>query len=218
MGTITAQTIVDRAARVLEDVTHVRWPEIELLDWLNDGQNAIVLRTPDANAITTEIRLSGGTRQTIPVSGTRLIEIMRNVPHAGYNQSSRAIRKTQRRFMDAQNPDWHSDTADYVVKHYMWEPENPKVFYVYPPQPGAGRYVELVYSAPPAPIGLDNPIGLDDVYSGALLDYILFRAYSKDADYTENKVNADFYYKAFEAAIARKESGDQQVEPKTLPV
>lgn len=213
MGTIIAQKIVDQAETVLQDTTNVRWPAEELLDWLNLGQRAIVQYAPDANAVTENVKLAPGTKQEIPASGIRLIDVIRNVAVANHDQTVRAIRQTDRRFLDAQRPDWHAEDPDPVVKHFMFDERTPRVFWVYPPQPAASRYVELSYSASPADVSLSNPISLDDVYAGALLDYILYRAYSKDADYAANASRMDYHRKAFLFGIKGKEAGDQVSEP-----
>lgn len=215
MGTITAQSIIDKAQVILQDTTNVRWVKDELLGWLNMGQLEIVRLAPDANAATEFIKLDPGTKQAIPAKGIRLIDVARNVPYAGHDQTDRAIRQTERRFLDAQRPGWHSEPPDPVVKHYMFDSRTPRIFYVYPPQPSASRYVELSYSAAPDDVGLLNPISLDDVYASALLDYVLYRAYSKDADYAANADRMRFHQQAFMRNVANKELGDVAAEPKT---
>jgi len=213
MGTVLAQDIIDKAEIVLQDTTNVRWPAEELLGWLNLGQLAVVQYAPDANAVTENVKLQAGTLQSIPDVGIRLIDVSRNVAVANHDQTVRAIRKTDRRFLDAQRPAWHNETPNPVVKHYMFDPKTPRIFYVYPPQPPAPRYVEISYSAAPSDVGFTNPIALDDVYAGALLDYVLYRAYQKDADYAANAARMEYHRKAFLAGIAGKEAGDQMAEP-----
>jgi len=215
MGTIIAQKIVDQAETVLQDVTNVRWPAEELLDWLNLGQVEIVRLAPDANAVTSEIKLDAGTKQMIPPNGIRFIGLIRNVPRVGHDQSSRAIREIDRGVLDASRPNWHAEKPDPVVRHFMFDPRMPHIFYVYPPQPADGRYVEISYSATPVDVYANSPIALDDVYAGALLDYLLYRAYSKDADHAPNAQRMMAHYSAFMQAIAGKEQGDLAAEPGT---
>ena len=82
-----------------------------------------------------------GTRQSLPPDGVQLLDVVRNLP-------GRAVRIVMREILDAQLPDWHSDAATTVVKHFCYSEQNLKTFYVYPPNTGTGT-VELVYSAAP---------------------------------------------------------------------
>ncbi len=206
MATITGTNIVDRAAIVLQDTTGVRWPQdTELLLWLNDGQREIVLRKPDAYAQNETVALVGGTKQTIPATGIQLLDVIRNMGTGG-STPGRAITRIDREILDEQRPDWHSSTANAESKHYMFDTRDPKHFYVFPPQHATPGKVEMVYAASPTDLSaLSSTITLDDIYSGVLLDYILYRAYSKDADLTPSAPQrAVSHYNAFMASLGAK--------------
>lgn len=196
MGTIKAQEITNDAGTILLDKIQERWPDTELLRWLNDGQRETVNLNPFANPVTEAVRLVGGTKQDMSElagetdnSGTsidRALHVIGVVRNMGTDGSTvgRAISRMEMATLDARRPDWHTDTADSQVKHWVYDPLNPRVFYVTPPQPDTGTgYVELAYSASPDDVDLGQAIVLNDIYRNALLDYVLYRAYSKDADF-----------------------------------
>jgi len=79
MGTVTAKTIIDKAAIQLIDLTNIRWTRAELLSWLNDGMRQIVLIQPSASTTTVSKLLVAGTRQTLPVDGWLLLSVYRNM-------------------------------------------------------------------------------------------------------------------------------------------
>jgi hypothetical protein len=215
MATITGQNIVNRAAIVLQDTTGVRWPQTdELLLWLNDGQREIVLRKPDAYAQNAVVALVAGTKQSIPATGIQLLDVIRNMGTGG-ETPGRAITRIDREILDEQRPNWHSETASAETKHYMFDSRDPKHFYVYPPQHATPGRVEMVYASSPTDLAaLASTITLDDIYSGVLLDYILYRAYSKDADLTPSAPQrAISHYNAFLASLDAKGQIDQSYNP-----
>jgi hypothetical protein len=215
MATITGLSIIERAAIVLQDTTGVRWPQLEeLLPWLNDGQREIVLRKPDAYAQNAVVAMVAGTKQTIPASGIQLLDVIRNMGTGGATPG-RAVTRIDREILDEQRPDWHSETASAETKHYMFDPRDPKHFYVYPPQHATPGKLEMVYAASPTDLSaLANTITLDDIYAGVLLDYILYRAYSKDADLSPSAPQrAVAHYNAFLASLGAKGQIDQSVNP-----
>lgn len=194
MGTLIATSILSRAATLLNDSENVHWPVAELLDWLNDGQREIVLYRPSACVRHADVVLEKGTRQAIPGDGNSLVDIPRNTD--GF-----AIRPADRRELDAFQPDWHLPIkARAKVEHFCYNAADPKTFYVYPPSPG-GNSVEVVYNANPSAVGLTSAIAVDDIFASALVDYILFRAFAKDTDYTAAGGSADTHYRAFLAAV-----------------
>ena len=216
MSTITAQSVVDKVQVILQDTTGVRWPDSELLDWLNDGQREIVLYKPNAFIKNLAVRMAGGTKQSLPADGVQLIDVVRNMGTNG-TTPGRAVRITMREVLDSQLPDWHSETPSSVVKHYVYSLLDPKNFYVYPPQPAAGQgYVELVYGASPTDTTLVGTITLDDIYQNVLVDYILYRAYSKDTEYAADQNRAATHQNAYIAALTGKAKVEVGANPNSM--
>lgn len=212
MGTIAASVIIGRAATVLRDQGYTRWTQPELLGWLNDGQNAIVLQKPDACVVNASLKLTAGTKQTIPANGVALVDVVRNMGTDGTTPGN-VIRLVDRAALDARRPGWHSETPATAVKHFTFSDADPKHFYVYPPSDGNG-YVEAIHSASPTPCADTNAtIAVDDVYQGALQDYILFRAYSKDADSAVNAQKALAYNNLFRASLGLKAQAEWRDNP-----
>jgi hypothetical protein len=215
MPTILGSAVLDRAGIILQDTTNIRWPTAELLGWLNDGQREIVLRKPDAYTKSEAIVLTASeTKQSIPAAGIQLIDVVRNMGTGGATPG-RAITRTERYILDSQRPDWNTETGTSEVKHYMFDERNPKYFYVYPPQGPAPGYVEAVYSSAPAELATAAAtLTLDDVYSSALLDYVLYRAYSKDSDIAPNAPQrAVGHYEAFLKSLGAQEQAESRYDP-----
>jgi len=216
MANILASTIVNKASVLLQDATNVRWTQAELLGWLNDGQREVVFLKPDAYATNETMKLATGTKQALPVAGLQLLSVVRNMGATGLTPG-KAVRLVDRDILDVQLPDWHAAEASAEALHYVYDDRNPKNFYVYPPQPATGQgYVELVYSTAPADVALSDSIKLDDIYANALLDYIMYRAYSKDADYAANAGRASALYQAFMTSIGARGKVEVPVDPNAV--
>lgn len=206
-----ASVIIDQATDILQDKTNVRWPVEELLRALSDGQRAIVLKRPDAAAKNASVQLVPGSRQQLPTEGLRLIDVVRNMGSNGA-LAGRSIRIIQREVLDSQIPDWHSQTGP-VIKHYMLDNRDPKRFYVYPAV-NTTTFVELIYSTSPSDVNsLSDNIALDDIYAPALVNYVVFRAYSKDAEYTADGNAAQLHYQAFLQLLGDKTAMDGMMAP-----
>lgn len=201
MGTITGTQIANRARRVLQDTTPggTRWLDAELLDWINDAQREAVNLKPSAYSEVTDRTLVAGTKQTLPTGGICLLSIVRNV-------GGKAVRRVDRNILDSENPDWHTATASATVEHYVFDEDAPDTFWVYPPQPGSGMgAVQIIHSKAPADLGsLASTITLNDMYANAILDYVLYRAYSKDTDYAGNLQRASNHMAAFGSSLGVK--------------
>lgn len=213
MPTITVNSIVEKAQIILQDTTGVRWPNSELLGWLNDGQREIVLLKPNAFVKNQSVQLATGTKQALPADGVQLIDVVRNMGTDGATPG-RATRIVTREILDSQTPDWHSSAASNVARHYTYTALDPKTFYVYPPQPSSNRgWVEIIYGAAPTEATLGGVITLDDIYQTVLVDYILYRAYSKDAEYAANQANAIKHQQAYMTALTGKFAAEGAANP-----
>lgn len=212
MGTVTAKTIIDKASTQLIDLTNVRWTRAELLAWLNDGMRQIVLIQPSASSTTSVVKLQAGTRQYLPDDGWLLLSVYRNMGTTG-TTPGRAIRIISREILDGFNPDWNTDTAKAEVRNYIYTNQDQLAFYVYPPNTGT-QYVELNYSAQPADLASETQvIPIFDVFQSALVDYILYRACSKDAEYAPGLQLAQGYLSTFVAAIQGKTESEVTNDP-----
>lgn len=209
MATITAQSILNRAATILQDTTNTRWPEDELLDWLNDGQREVVLYKPDANPQLEELSLESGTRQAIPAHGLQFLDAVRNVVNGN---PSTAIRLIERRVLDEQVPDWHSTASTAIVKHFLFDERDPKHFWVYPPSDGSAK-AEVLFSSAPVDIAKTDTLSIDDIYANALLDYVLYRAYLKDADYAANDNRATSQHQRFLSSLGMMDAQESTNNP-----
>lgn len=215
MPTVTARRIVESAALTLFDQTAVRWTPDELLQYVSDGQRETVLLKPTANTLNEVIQLTPGTRQSIPANGLQLVDVIRGMGANGLSPG-RAVRQVDRHTLDATRPDWHQDTADLDMMHYMFDDRDPSHFYVTPPQPDPAGHVELVYSATPPEIdGLDDLIALDDAYATALIYFVMSRACAKDSG-TADYGKATAYYNMFVSLIQGRKAGQQEVHPEQM--
>jgi hypothetical protein len=210
---VTAQSIIDRVRLQLIDNGAVkRWSDTELLLWLSDGQRAIVTASPGNSSSTEVVPLVAGTKQNIPSDGNMLLYIVRNTNSSG-TTAGRAVRIVSREILDAQNPDWHSSTAAAVVQNYIFDPQEPTKYYVYPPNTGTG-YVEMVYSHLPGEMtSLTDTLVVQDIYQTALFDYVMFRAHQKDSDFAAGQAIATTYLQLFLAAIGQRDGGILQANP-----
>lgn len=198
---LTAAQILTRAEDIIQDQTNVRWPEDELLRYLNDGRREISIARPDLYAVTTVITLAAGTKQSLPADGTRFLDGIRNVSGAAAPYTpGRAIRIVEREILDAQKPDWHTETQTATIMHFMYDERTPRTFYVYPPSNG-GK-LEISYSQSPAEItNTATELTQEDIYAGALVDYVCYRAFSKDSEYAGDDGRAVKHYAQFLQAL-----------------
>ena len=212
MATITVASILGRANTLLNDKTWTRWTKQELLDYYNDATRAIVLVRPDAHTKNVAFSCAAGTKQVLPADALRLIEVLRNA-------SGRVINFTERKALDDSYPDWHSTNTATRVEAYTYDDRDPKTFYLYP-GPAANVSIDIVYSvAPQAKLLADveddtNPAiaDLDDIYINPLIDFILYRAFSKDAEYSANSNRASGHYQAYLQQLGEKTQVDANLE------
>lgn len=227
----TARDVFEKAGILLNDTGELsarRWPLAELCGWLNDGMKAIVIQKPSASAVNVSLSLVRGTLQTIPQG---YVSILRPVRNVRAERSDRQPRKTisviPEEQLSALNPAWHDEySVRYMqqVKHFVFDEANPRAFYVYPGNDGTGA-IEVVLCAEPQeikPINGVNPadlaaydvaIPLEDIYSGVLLDYVLYRARSKDAQEAGSATRAALHYQQFANALGIKINVEANTSP-----
>lgn len=201
MGTITAKSIIDKASTQLLDPNNARWTRAELLGWLNDAQRALILAIPETSAATAQVNTVAGARQSIPTQAWLLLRVTRNMGTNG-TVSGRFVEKISEERLTRANPTWTSDASTLEVKAYAYTPLDKTVFWVYPPN-SSGQKLEVIYSMTPVDMVLETDlITTQDIYEPVLLDYVLYRACSKDAEYAPGVALAKNYLDSFQSFIA----------------
>lgn len=229
---VTAKQVFERVRILSQDNTSVRWPLAELLQWLNDALREVVLHKPSAGGSTVVVDLVEGTYQTVPSTYIGLLRVVRNVVsvdgETGIRTAGRAIRMVQRDILDSQHPDWHSDDAvpfAAAVKHVVYDPADPRAFYVYPGNSGTGKIEAVAYKTPtqialpsdPEDIdGYSATLDIADIYQNAIVDYVLYRAYSKDAQFAGNAQRANAHFQMFANSLGIKIKNEITSNPNTV--
>lgn len=213
MGTITGQEIIARAQQELFDINGIQWNPTELLGWLNDGQRQITMMTPESTSLTrATMNLVAGTEQNIPADGWMLIDVYRNMGVGGATPGRR-VRLINRKLLDAFDSSWDTDTPVTNVTNWLFDPQSVTMFWVYPPSDGTGS-VEINYSQVPADIGAaSDAITINDIFETALIDYILYRACSKQVSYAPGPEKAANYWASFERSLISKSKAEIVNDP-----
>lgn len=221
--------VLYRVSVQLHDISpqFTRWTQRELVSALNDGQKAIAKYMPSSCSRVDAVKLSPGTKQSIEkilaanikpgdgsaasdVLGHYLQSVGRNMGANGETPGN-AIRIADREILDTNTPDWHTKTGT-SVSIYTFDPRQPKVFYVSPGVPAnTSVWVEISFLANPVEISLTGNYGMDgtdstlisvdDKYVDDLVNYILARAYMKDAEFAGNGGLASTHTNLFNASI-----------------
>lgn len=222
MATVLIRDLITRAQIILQDTTSTRWPAEELIGWLNDSYREIIIARPDANSETGTFTCDQGTRQDLAKANggfpnaLRLLDVVRNVASSS---AKRAIRHIDRTILDDQRRGWHAETPSVNIEHFMFDARLPRSFLVYPPATSQAQ-IEVVFSSVPLAHSVSDAtspsatVRIVDSYANAMLDYILYRAYTKDAEYAANAQRAAAHYQAMTTALGIKTQSDLTVTPK----
>ncbi|WP_108449353.1 DUF6682 family protein [Halomonas sp. BN3-1] len=208
-------TVIARAKAILQERgTGIRWTDSELIDWLNEAYTAIAVERPDAHSEIVTHELVEGARQQLPASALRLMDVISN-------PRGRAVRNIDRDGLDRLRPTWRSERPTEDIELFMEDVRKPDVFWVYPPAEGGVEIDMLVVQSPGAHTTDDlsaistDPLLVSERYATALVDYVLYRAFAKDAEGQANSARSGSHYQAFMNAVQGKGRGDVLVTPES---
>jgi len=206
MGTELVSDIVWRVRQLVHDAAGARWEDAEMLKWANDGLREIVLFKPSANATRETLSLSPGTVQELPDDCAQLVRIT-------HNTSGAAVRLVDMDRLDASAPAWRTAAETSAVEHYMYDDDSPQEFQVYPPNDGNGSLEAVVAKHPTKIQFMADTFPLSDIYVPAMVDYLLYRAYSKHSKFAGNENRAAAAYQRFAQALGVKRMNETQGDP-----
>lgn len=193
----TAQALLDRASIQLHDETGVDWPDSELLGYLNEALADLVSHQPGEFASTETVTHTTGVRQTLPAGAVALLRVQHALTPTG--AASRAATMFNFIAMDTVSPIWRRARPG-PVRQWAYDPRDPRVYWVYPPSDGSQALIELVRE--PQALTSVDPLPVSVRFNGALLDYVLYRAYSKDTEYAGQDGRAALHYQAYRGVVS----------------
>lgn len=207
MAADTISYIIGKVNDQLVDDGFVRWPKEKLMTYFNDAQRAIVIIRPDSHVTETEFSCAAGTKQTLPDEALRLVDVRSN--EMGY-----AIINRDKSEITELYPKWYGTTGEDEPEAFIYDERQPKTFFLFPGVPAALK-VEVVYSSTP-PVraigGIDAKADLDNVYSNAIVEYMLYMAHSKDFEHSE-LAKAQNHFQMFNALMGLKSESDTGMTP-----
>lgn len=208
-----ASEVIAPVAEVLQDQSNVTWTQAQLLNWLNDAQRTVALVRPDASAITGNITLQSGTKQALPTKGLRLLAVIRNMGKDGSTPGP-VVRLVDRNTLDTATPNWHSAKGATLIREYVIDDRDPMTFWVSPPSDGKGK-IEATYAVSPQKITtISDDVSIPSNYVPALIEWMLYRCFSRDSEQTPNYARAAGHFQAFFQLLGTKTQADLAVSPK----
>lgn len=189
---ILVATLVEQASKQLNDIGNVRWPVADHIEAINDGQRELALLRPEAATISTSMSTVNNSIQSLPSDGIALVDVVRDV------NGGTAITRVERDILDTNIPDWHS--AIGAIRHYTYDPSTPKNFMIYP-HPAGSTSLIISYVREFIPVVNGGFTNFPDVFLPAILNYMLYRALSKEEEAAVAQ-KAVAYYQAFVSLIS----------------
>ena len=222
--------VFERFGILMQDELAVRWPlHPHRVRYINDAMKALALHKPSATTQTRILWLQSGSRQQIPDAANQVMRVIRNVANGNNDEviGKHAVTPVSRIDMDLHVPDW-SDPSVFPpqkrVDHVIYDEDNPRQFYVWPPNNGQGR-VEAAISRIPDEVetpaaGADNlssysfSVDVDGIYMTAIVHWMAHMAYSMDAQISPDAAaRSQAHLAAFANELGVKLSNEMRISP-----
>ena len=212
---VLASDIIVQVAGDLRDTGFVRWTKADHYQYITAAKRTLVMIRPDAFSVTVPFCLIPfSTRQQLPSNGVSVIDIVRNMGADG-NTPGAPVTVTTKAALDESNINWHTDTWTTEVTNFCFDERSNRSLFITPP-PANGVFVELVYSKLPVPVVADTDvIDTDDIFFTVLIDYCLFKAYSRNNDSQGDAEKAKMHLATFLSALGQSQQASMLMSPNT---
>lgn len=216
----TVQTLITEVRRVIHDETATfRWSDAELIDYVNAGLRQTVILVADANTIETieDTLTSRVARQSLPAGGIQFIKASRNYADGGTTPQG-VLRFVEKDALDTFEPTWEyvsakADGANYF-EHYCHDSRESTIYYLYPAPAADNKRVAVVYSAIPTAVTVvGDTVPMADNYLNALIQYVIYRALTKEARETLPDAFRQDLWQNYLTALGLQVRADEKVAP-----
>lgn len=182
--------------------TYARWPQVELVRFLDDALVQVGIYRPDAFSITQTMTLVPGAKQQLPAG----LSLLKSVDYnAGASPCADApivecdLNILRTFFKKPCLPT--GGAQNYRVRTYAYDARNPQVFYVSPPVPSWATPQVSFTAIQNAPIyttaDLATVVGIDQKYTNALKSWMLMKAYEVDTESSTSTAHMGYHQKHF---------------------
>ncbi len=180
----------------LQDATGVKWTSANCILYFNLASKEICTIDPTAYSQVTTQTLVAGAAQPLASNVINLLDVTYNMGVSGTVRDS-SINQIDRETMYYLLPNWASYPASLSVSYAIVDSQNPRYFYVFPPNTG-GQIVELlVAEMPPLATSTGSTVYLDDSYFDSYVDYIVARSLMEETTVPASLAKGQAYMQKF---------------------
>ncbi len=216
MANTAVNKLIDEAARLVVDPQMIRWSKEFWVDAYNAAIRSIVAIRPDALTKTLDFVCVLGSTQTVPEGTRYVVDVVRN-------KDGRAVSgNINLKMLNDYRPDWRIEPPAAEVKGWFYDDRNPSNFYVYPP---AQEGVELEVAFAMVPVSIETadydakkPSELISLYDNAIIEWLVYRAFSEDSEFTANAARAANALNAFRTLLGDKTQADAVTHQKSQDI
>ncbi len=203
-----------RVSEVLSDIGTITYTLDQLRQWIIESELALIGLVNSSNIVTESHYCEPGTMQNLSSGGVRLHSVIRNMGSGAV--PGPAIRLVDRSTKDEFEPDWHMAEQEAVIQEYIYDERNPTKFMVSPPAlPNTFVELELTKEGGPYNIATDELMAVSDVYMAGLVEWVLYRCFSRSDEDTPEYARSHSHYSKFLQLIGIKSQVDKSTSPKT---
>lgn len=204
---LSVTQLINDAARELQDESHVRWKREEILDYFNAAQRAFAEQRPDQLVQELDLTISGW-RHELAANIHTLMDVTNNG-----NTARKRITKTDVWVLDATVPGWRASAPQREVLHFMHDIRNPRELLFYPPAV-ANTIVRAVVQLAVTDLANEGlQPSVPERWMDALRHFVLFRAWSKDAEFGGNKELAANHLLLFNQILGVQSKAANEMAP-----
>jgi hypothetical protein len=204
-----------------------------MLRYVNAAQRQIVAFKPTSNVITSGINLSAGddVRQTLPAGGIKFIKASSSDSQNEMPTGSGNMTEIEMDALSSLFPEWSYTQVEQPrtpnpqdvlqdpnndFQHYMHDPREPKVFWIFPPPKTSGSVggIDVTYVDLPTDLGaLGSTFALDDQYQNAAVLYVMYRCLRKDGRHGGGVALRTSMWQDFRSALGMQAQSEERVSP-----
>jgi len=182
---ISLSTPIATARTILNDPDAVRYSASDMLAYANDAVRMMVPLLPHLFQSVGDVTCDGNnTMQAVRTDVALAITDVRRVKNGG------AILPMDAEALSQFDPSWRNSPTGAAIS-WSRVASDPLRFEIYPPAP-PGQVIEVMYLRIPVEYTASADTVLPEVYSGAIADYVVYRAESRDDEHVNANRAAQF--------------------------